>query len=601
MLIKSGVSREAGMEYRTDKKRHGKLPVVVSLLLLALSAAVFEFFGVLTKYIPLCLTSAICFYQALVNSVLFAAGSGDGKKEPPRRTENSGSGRLHRAASSVSFTLRQAAYAAGTYIGKRLNLIAVGLIIIITLLTQLNFFILTRRLTSLTSVGYAVPVVLLAFFLLFIAAEKWCKHTETKDKRISVLLRNLRGALLTGRISLLFTMIAVVIKLLGYYDAQKWLVWALYALFIYASVFIILSLAVQLLKKELLTNPKINIPLPFAGGADRDLGVLNYLEENTGITMRSLFSLRLVKTILPYTILIAAALFWAATGVVQVESYQTGGVYRFGKLRDVLLEPGIHLTLPWPIDKTVIYNTESVSKMTIGYRSSTDTDNTWTGSHGSSEYKLLLGGGDELVSINLRIEYKISDLKTYLTNSASPEKLLEALAYELVTDRTINTDLEDLLSVDRSAFSEDFKNELERNLGKYKAGLEVVSVVLESIHPPVEVAPIYQQIISAEIEADKYLLDAAAKAAVALADANTKYDTALSVANAAYYTKTAEAKAGVAQFMASVAADNAASDAYRYYKYLSAIGTAYGKSRLVIVGDGIDSSNLYFGSITLSQ
>jgi hypothetical protein len=53
--------------------------------------------------------------------------------------------------------------------------------------------------------------------------------------------------------------------------------------------------------------------------------------------------------------------------------------------------------------------------------------------------------------------------------------------------------------------------------------------------------------------------------------------------------------------MASVAADNEYSDAYRYYKYIKAIASAYGGARLVIVGEGIDSSNIYFGNIMLTQ
>ena len=46
--------------------------------------------------------------------------------------------------------------------------------------------------------------------------------------------------------------------------------------------------------------------------------------------------------------------------------------------------------------------------------------------------------------------------------------------------------------------------------------------------------------------------------------------------------------------MAGVAADSKYSDAYRYYKYMKAISEAYGGARLVIVGKGIDSSNIYF-------
>ncbi len=597
------------MKYRVEKNKRGYLPLVVSILLLAAGAAALEILYLPTKYIPLRLVSAICAYLALVNTVLFIVGISvfekEKKRDKPaaqdREKERSagGGGRFAALVGGTVGLLGRAGRAVLTYISRARLIIAAAALIIVSAGCQLYFFLMLRRLTSLTELNFILPVVLLFFFIVYIAAEKWLKHTEEGDTRVLALLRNLRGALAISRFAMLLTIVSAVLKILNIYDAQKWLSWALAALWIYASVFVTLSLLVLFIKKEVLTSPKINVPLPFAGGGDRDLGVLSYLEENTGITMRSLFSLRMARAILPYTLLVAVLLFWFSTGIMQIESHQEGAVYRLGRLEEKTLDPGLHITLPWPLDKTEVYNTSSLSKMTIGYRSATDTDNTWTGNHGNNEYKLLLGGGDELVSINLRLEYRISDLGSYLTGSAAPERLLEALAYEIVTDRTTNTDLEELLSADRSKFAEDIRADIEKRLELNPIGLSVVSVVLESIHPPVEVAAIYQRIISAEIESEKYILDAEAKAAVALWGATAKYDTALSAANAEYYTKTATAKADVAHFMASVGADREASDSYRYYKYLKAIGGAYQGSRLVIVGEGIDSSNIYFGAMML--
>ena len=236
--------------------------------------------------------------------------------------------------------------------------------------------------------------------------------------------------------------------------------------------------------------------------------------------------------------------------------------------------------------------------MTIGYRSSEDSDNTWTASHGDSEYRLLLGGGNELVSVNLRIEYKINDLYKYLSNCSAPESLLEASAYELVTDRMISTDLTTLLSVDRAAFADNFHDELDRKIGEYNIGIDVVSVVLESIHPPIDIAEIYQRTISAGIDAEKYILNAKALAAVTIAKAEKSYDTAVKQANAEKYTKVANARSEVAEFMAGVEAHKSYPDAYTYYKYLNAIRRAYGNAKIVIVGEGINSENLYFGSFT---
>ena len=61
-------------------------------------------------------------------------------------------------------------------------------------------------------------------------------------------------------------------------------------------------------------------------------------------------------------------------------------------------------------------------------------------------------------------------------------------------------------------------------------------------------------------------------------------------------TAIANATASVSEFMASVAADESNSESYHYYKYLDALTQAYGKNNLILVGDGVDSSKLYFGN-----
>ena len=112
-----------------------------------------------------------------------------------------------------------------------------------------------------------------------------------------------------------------------------------------------------------------------------------------------------------------------------------------------------------------------------------------------------------------------------------------------------------------------------------------------------EVAEIYQKVIGAEIDADRIILAAEGYAARTVAAAEASKDTAVSQAMIEYVTKLADARSEVAEFMAGVEADKAYPSAYRYYKYLNAIGKAYGNAKLIIVGDGIDSSNIYFGNI----
>lgn len=616
-----------------QKRPAWRRAATISLIWLTVMAALLIAFYRYTKYLPLMLCGLVILLPTLIYwwMLLFCRESGAGESpaptddgstagdsvigEPPSAAaepaEPLDAATPSTAARRTPLSLLRSVGGAMRRLGRALarllarlyrrgRLCAMVVLSAVSLVAvHLLFWVLLRRATTVYTLNYIIPVALAVMFVLCIIFEKWCAHTDAREAAVAAKLKSIRTALATARLVLVLAAVASVIKLLGLYDLLRAADIALTVIFIYVTVFLVLALVVCGVRRELTSAPELSIPMPLSIGQSRELGLISYLEKNTGITMRSLWSMKLIKRLIPYTVLLSALLLWICSGVVQVEAYQTGAVYRFGRLCEQTLEPGLHLTFPWPIDRVEIYDTDSVSTLTIGYISSEDTDNTWTGTHGSNEYKLLLGGGNELVSINLRLEYRISDLESYLRSCSSPEKLLEAAAYELVTDRTIVTDLDSLLSADRAAFADSFHAELTEKLAGYSTGLELVSVVLESIHPPIDIASVYQEMVGAEIKADKYILDAEAAAAVKLADAQRSYDTAVNTANADSYTKIAAAEADVAEFMAGVAADGQYSDAYRYYKYLSAVGSAYGRARLVIVGKDIDSSSIYFGGLAV--
>lgn len=449
----------------------------------------------------------------------------------------------------------------------------------------------------------AHAVFLIILFVVITILERLCKHSKDNTRFVTAILSNCRIFFTVLSAQTVLAAACVIVEVLQLVNIQKYIGYIYTGIFFYYVVFVTLSLLIIIMRKELTVAPYLHVPVPFVkreiDGEEKSF--VEYLEENTGITLRSLWSIKYIREITPSILFMIGLLLWLSTCIIQVETNQQAAVYRIGKLQDRILEPGLHLTLPYPFDKVEIYDTETVNKTTIGYKAEENADNIWTEGHQGEEYKLLLGGGDEVVSINLRLEYKISDLKLYLTTATSPESMMQALAYELVTDQTIATDLSSLMSADRDAFSENFQKELGKLLEEKEIGLEVVAVVLESIHPPVEIAWVYQELISAEIKAEKYMVNAEDVAAVTIAQAETTYDTTVGTAQVSYEEKVAAAKASITEFMASVEAYNASSDAYKYQKYLAAVRKAYGNANLVILGEGVDQSAIYFGNIAGSS
>ena len=581
------------------------LPPLISLIVAIACGIGMIYLYKLTKYLPIYLLGLTLLLPSAVNLSLFILKIPTKKKEkkaeiieesPEPATEEKKFKKILRAVGKAikNFFSKICGKIDGEKVIHYLSIIIAAASFAAI---QYFFAISLKAATSLYTVNYAYAVLLIALFLVFIVLDKWMLHNEDAGEYASALGSNVRSILALARLALILMIPAMFIKLLGFYELQKYVVIAIAIIFYWSSLFTLLSYLARGIRHELASVPDIRIPTPFSGGSGQDMGILSYLEENTGITMRGLWSVKLMGKLIIPSLVFAFLLFWISTGFIEIGAGQQGALYNFGKLQSEPLEPGLHLTLPWPFGKTVIYNTDAVSTITIGYRSDTSGDNVWTQTHGSEEYELLLGGGEELVSINLCIEYKIGDLNDYLVNCARPESVLEASAYELVADKTITTDLNTLLSADRDEFASAFMVDLKEKIKERNTGLEIVSVVLESIHPPLGIADIYQRLVSAEIEAQTRIMYAEAFAAVRVLEAETNYSQTVSVATAERLNKIAAAQAEVSEFMASVAADSSYSDAYRYYKYLNAVKNAYGNANIIIVSSDIDESRIWYGTI----
>lgn len=573
-----------------------RVTVVLTALCLLAGAGVCIAFYVMTAYLPLLLAGILQVVPAVSNLLLLIPWSHEEPCAPSPESAEEGEAkkpkRRWRAllASVVHLPGRGLRRMRQKWCASH-NTILVVLLVAVILGANVAFWLFYRKIGSAFGIGYHLPVILIAIFVLYIVLDKWCKHAD-EDKRFHgaegevdpiaydrAMMRGLRGGLAAGRWSCAILALALMIRLMGLKDLTAAVKIVLALLFLYESAFLLVSLAVRLIRRELQTAPELSVPMPGLGKGD--LGVISYLEKNTGITMRSLWSIRLIKYVLPYAAMAVVILLWGFSGMVKIEPHQQGAHYRLGRLQEQTLQPGLHMTLPWPFDSVEVYDTEVVSTMTIGYIADERADNIWTEAHGGEEYRLLLGNGNELVSVNLRVGYRIRDLKAYLSYSAAPERLVEALAYETVTARTISTNLDTLLATDRVAFSQSFKAELIERMEVYHTGLEITDVVLESIHPPVEIADVYQQLISAEIEAERILTYANSTAQVALIEANGDRYSTVAGARAEQKQLVAEANSLMAEYMGSVDA-NKSWDGYMAYKKRQAVVKAYSGIQLTI-------------------
>ncbi|MDO4553344.1 MAG: protease modulator HflK, partial [Bacillota bacterium] len=363
----------------------------------------------------------------------------------------------------------------------------------------------------------------------------------------------------------------LAVRIMFSLDYLNVLFWILRLAPLYAVVMVLAGVAWSLVKKDEEKRFDYFLYIPFVNtGGKAGEGFLDILEKNTGLSFKSLWSIRYICSIVPGLLLAMIALLLLATSVYKIEPYQEGAVYRLGNLtEDSIVEAGFHVKLPWPLETLEVYDVKREQSLQIGYEATESKDFLWTRSHGGEEYTLLLGNGNELIAVNLRLTYVISDLYDYLCNHKEPVQLMEAAAYEIMMDKTVSSTLDNVLSVDRSTLAADVKEELQAFTEEMELGIQVNNVNIQSLHPPVDVADTYQGVVGAGIEKQSLITTAQARAAAILADAQRESENAVIAAQVSRTERLAQAQYEQAVFEAAYQAYTENPQSFKLTRYLN--------------------------------
>lgn len=437
--------------------------------------------------------------------------------------------------------------------------------------------------------------ILVSFLLL--TGANWFEQEEEYTKEYKMLGYFFRA----GQWLSFFAGLAVVIKYLGFGQVEHILSYFIFAFMMLLFLETGIQCVIWLVDGKERHGPALQLyvlPALLMGGNPFN-NLLYAMEKNMGISFRSMWTIRFVRENLLYIASILVVFFWAMTAIVQVNPQEKGILYTLGRIKspDPLL-PGIHLKWPWPLETVKIYPAYKVQSFTVGYESNKKGNYLWTMKHDGEEYKLLLGDGKELVSINMQVSYKIGDLYEYALQFESPEEKLKAEAYRILLNETVVTNLDNLLSRDRSSFSQMVSQKLQENAKQQQLGLEVVNVVLTSIHPPTEIAREYQEIVSANIQKQIIITKARTEADSAIPKAEKDRGEAIKNSQVDALARRAQSASEAAIFRYQETAYAINPNAYKEWKWLEALENALQNKKIYLVDK---KQELYHGNMWLDM
>lgn len=207
-------------------------------------------------------------------------------------------------------------------------------------------------------------------------------------------------------------------------------------------------------------------------------------------------------------ILLALASFSA---YFTVEPDEKAVVLRLGKYMDTF-PPGLHLKLPFGIDQVTRIKSQLLFKEEFGFR--TKGSEQKRTKYSKKDYKsesLMLTGDLNVASVSWSIQYNIKSPKDYLFQTKDPTKNIrdvsESVMRTVIGDRSVIN----VLTVGKLSITDEAKKMIQETLDKYKVGVHIESVALQSVDPPNEVKSSFNEVNSAKQEQEKIINQAREK------------------------------------------------------------------------------------------
>jgi membrane protease subunit HflK len=219
---------------------------------------------------------------------------------------------------------------------------------------------------------------------------------------------------------------------------------------------------------------------------------------------------RRVGRILTASLLVLAFAIYLSTGLFTVKAHQQAIVERFGRplQKGEPLNPGLHYCLPWPVDKVRKVDSMRVRRIVVGSELAPDSKVLlWTNIHYIQEFNVL-SGENIFMDVSMILQYRIVDPYTYLYAAKSPETTLRELGYAVLLRTTAHRIFFELVTTDRDHVEDLLMEQIANELAHYDAGLELISVNLRDLHPPTNVAPDFEEVVSATVDFETYINEA---------------------------------------------------------------------------------------------
>jgi len=274
-------------------------------------------------------------------------------------------------------------------------------------------------------------------------------------------------------------------------------------------------------------------------------------------------------------ILIGALLLWLASGFYIVEPGEEGVVQTFGRFSNVTTS-GLNYHFPRPIQKVTLVNVEEIRREEIGFRTSDNRQQVLSEA-------LMLTQDENIVQVELVVQYLIKDSPDFLFNVQGPDNVLRTTAEVALRSTVGKMTIDEVITEQRARVQEDTKAILIELLDRYGAGILVAEVQLQDADPPEQVIDAFQEVVRALADKERVINQSEAYQNDIVPKARGEKQRAIEEASAFKDQRVLRATGDAERFTSVLNAYSLAPDVTRERMYIEALESVLRNTELTLI------------------
>jgi membrane protease subunit HflK len=195
-------------------------------------------------------------------------------------------------------------------------------------------------------------------------------------------------------------------------------------------------------------------------------------------------------------LILAAVALWLLSGTYIVSADQQAMVTRFGQVIEPRVFPGIHMSLPWPIDRVTKLKVRQLQRLVVGG----DLPDSVLGRTQPLASQFLTGD-QNIINLRAVVQYSVGMPADYLFGTQDVAKSVAAAVETELARRIGRRTVDAVLTTDKVAIQEEARAAAQKLIDAYGAGVRVASINIESMTPPSDAAEAFRDVASARADA----------------------------------------------------------------------------------------------------